>query len=64
MTLDKGPQCSDWAQRPLSMEQLDYAALDAAACLHVLDAMELDWAEGGGGAPLDELLRTTVNHDH
>eukprot|EP00811_Abedinium_folium_P034924 NODE_7763_length_1552_cov_6.139649.p2 GENE.NODE_7763_length_1552_cov_6.139649~~NODE_7763_length_1552_cov_6.139649.p2 ORF type:complete len:427 (+),score=158.44 NODE_7763_length_1552_cov_6.139649:217-1497(+) len=30
--LDKAQQCSDWSQRPLSAEQLAYAALDA----HVL----------------------------
>ncbi|MCA9559229.1 MAG: ribonuclease D [Myxococcales bacterium] len=29
-TLDKGPQMSDWARRPLSTAQLRYAALDAA----------------------------------
>lgn len=30
LVLDKGPQMSDWARRPLSAVQLRYAALDAA----------------------------------
>ena len=30
--LDKAEQCSDWCQRPLSIEQREYAALDAWAC--------------------------------
>ena len=29
-TVDKEHQASDWAKRPLSSQQLDYAALDAA----------------------------------
>jgi len=39
-SLDKRQQCSDWDCRPLSSEQLDYAALDA----HVLASLreELD----------------------
>ena len=44
--LDKGVQTSDWAVRPLSAEQLRYAATDASACLRVLAAMELDWGVG------------------
>jgi ribonuclease D len=34
VTLDKSQQCSKWDRRPLSHEQLEYAALDA----RVLDA--------------------------
>ena len=34
-TLGKEEQCSDWSQRPLSAAQLEYAALDAEACLRV-----------------------------
>ena len=30
--LDKAEQCSDWLARPLSLEQREYAALDAWAC--------------------------------
>ena len=34
--LSKEQQCSNWAQRPLSSEQLDYAGLDAAILLVLL----------------------------
>ena len=37
LSLDKAMQCSDWSIRPLSSEQITYAAADAA-CLHALDA--------------------------
>jgi hypothetical protein len=30
--LDKSEQCSDWSMRPLTIEQREYAALDAWAC--------------------------------
>ena len=39
MRLDKGLQCSSWALRPLSPEQLHYAALDAAVLLMLLDSI-------------------------
>ena len=34
--LSKGEQCSNWAHRPLSIEQLHYAGLDAAILLALL----------------------------
>lgn len=39
MSLDKGLQCSSWGLRPLSLEQLHYAALDAAVLLMLLDSI-------------------------
>ena len=39
MSLDKGLQCSSWGLRPLSPEQLHYAALDAAVLLMLLDSI-------------------------
>jgi hypothetical protein len=33
--LDKSEQCSDWSARPLTKEQLEYAALDAWACAEI-----------------------------
>ena len=39
MRLDKGLQCSSWGLRPLSPEQLHYAALDAAVLLMLLDSI-------------------------
>lgn len=33
ISLDKSQQTSDWAQRPLTLEQLEYAALDAEVLL-------------------------------
>lgn len=37
--LDKRMQTSDWDARPLTQEQLDYAALDAVCLLWVFSAM-------------------------
>lgn len=36
--MSKEEQRSDWSVRPLSAEQMRYAATDAAACLRVLEA--------------------------
>ncbi|CAE8720846.1 unnamed protein product, partial [Polarella glacialis] len=40
LTLDKSLQCSDWDQRPLSSEQLSYAAADAAVLLELAAAID------------------------
>lgn len=53
--VDKQEQCSDWAARPLSLEQISYAATDASACLRLLDAMMADWPDHAA-VPLDERL--------
>ncbi len=37
--LDKSQQCSDWTQRPLSQDQIDYAMLDAAVLPQLLNTM-------------------------
>lgn len=37
--LDKRQQCSDWANRPLSREQMEYAALDAAVTPSIVETM-------------------------
>ena len=39
--LDKGEQCSDWAQRPLTPSQEQYAAADAYVLLAVFDGLKL-----------------------
>ena len=39
LSLDKSLQCSSWGSRPLSPEQLQYAALDAAVLLMLLDSI-------------------------
>ncbi len=38
--LDKTQQCSDWQSRPLSQQQLLYAALDAQCLVRVYEALE------------------------
>ena len=46
--------------RPLSAEQMRYAATDASACLRVLDALQQDWGAAGqadAAGPLHERLR-------
>lgn len=37
--LDKALQCCEWEARPLSQQQLEYAAADAVCLLHIVDAM-------------------------
>lgn len=37
--LDKNEQCSDWLARPLTIEQREYAALDAWACASIYHEM-------------------------
>jgi hypothetical protein len=39
LRLDKSEQCSDWQARPLSKDQVEYAAIDAAVLLPLLDAL-------------------------
>ncbi|CAL5220190.1 g2162 [Coccomyxa viridis] len=39
LSLDKSLQCSSWGSRPLGPEQLQYAALDAAVLLMLLDSI-------------------------
>jgi hypothetical protein len=38
LPLDKGLQCSAWSRRPLSQDQIQYAAADAAVLLLLLDS--------------------------
>ena len=57
-TMSKDEQCSDWGARPLSGEQMRYAATDAAACLRVLEVLQEDWRSDQADAePLHERLR-------
>lgn len=39
--LDKAEQCSDWLIRPLSPEQIEYAALDAWACAAIQSKIQI-----------------------
>lgn len=38
--MNKTQQCSDWQMRPLSPQQVEYAALDALSLVQVFDAEE------------------------
>lgn len=49
-SLDKSHQCSNWARRPLSEDQLRYAALDAWALLPLLSRMLANGEEASGFA--------------
>ena len=57
-TMCKEEQCSEWGARPLSGEQMRYAATDASACLRVLDVLQEDWGTDQADAEsLHERLR-------
>jgi acyl-CoA-binding protein len=58
--LIKTMQCSDWARRPLSSAQLDYAARDALVLLRLFDAMTCEAIEKGNFS-LTLLLRRFQN---
>ncbi|MBO0721960.1 MAG: ribonuclease D [Blastocatellia bacterium] len=58
LTLDKSYQQSDWRRRPLSREQLDYAALDAQVALLVYQELTLRLESEGRLA--DELSRALI----
>ncbi|TMW58522.1 hypothetical protein Poli38472_010081 [Pythium oligandrum] len=62
--LDKEQQCSDWALRPLSTQQLEYAAMDAFVVRKVALLLLADVVES---KPLAEYVRkfavvTTITH--
>lgn len=46
--LDKSNQFSNWQQRPLRAEQVEYAALDAYCLLEIYDVMEAEYTRRGG----------------
>ena len=54
VAIDKSQTRTDWAQRPLSAEQLRYAALDVAYLLPVWHALERELAAQGKSAWLAE----------
>jgi ribonuclease D len=58
LTLDKSLQQSDWGRRPLSGEQLDYAALDAVVALRVYQELTLRLETEG--RLVDELNRALI----
>jgi len=58
LALDKSFQQSDWRRRPLSREQLDYAALDAEVVLRVYQELTLRLESEGRLA--DEMGRALI----
>ena len=62
-SLDKGEQTSDWARRPLSPQQLDYAALDAEILLPLHERFSGEML--AVGHPFDCLIRLMdAQHRH
>ena len=53
LTMTKQEQLSDWTRRPLLESQMEYAVLDALACVRVREAQEqlLASADDVGGSP-------------
>ena len=60
--LDKTQQLSDWGTRPLSWEQLHYAACDALVLLRLFDAMKSKMGNAQGTSALDSLVTNHVRH--
>ena len=54
--VDKKYQCSDWGSRPLSAEQLEYAALDAVLMVRLFDSLFAKAAAAGNSAAAGALL--------
>ena len=58
--LDKGSQLSNWARRPLTRRQQQYAALDALCLVDCVDKM-IDLTQalhaGGDSGPSDRLFQ-------
>lgn len=69
VSLDKSLQCSSWGSRPLSADQLQYAALDAAVLLMLLDSIiaaalpsrASSGAEGKQGPAVDDTFAHPVS---
>jgi ribonuclease D len=64
--LSKAQQMSNWAYRPLSSDQLHYAACDALVLLRLFDAMQckIEQSLGAEGASLQALLQKAVKSLH
>jgi len=57
--LDKAEQCSDWLIRPLSPEQIEYAALDAWACAAIHAKMQT--MDAFAGDPIQQVALSECN---
>merc|ERR1712079_19715 len=55
--LDKNQQCSNWAARPLSQEQLSYAALDAHCLIQLWDVLQPQLQNIDVAASITNLVR-------
>lgn len=56
--LDKSNQFSNWQQRPLRAEQVQYAALDAYCLMEIYDVMEAEYNRRGGD--FNQVLNTLL----
>ncbi|KAL3657926.1 hypothetical protein V7S43_017125 [Phytophthora oleae] len=62
--LDKRMQLSDWNQRPLSSDQLKYAALDALCLVQVVDKLRTQDNSGLGLPCWDDVAKRIDKLDH
>ena len=60
LTMDKGEQRSDWSVRPLSPSQLEYAALDALACVRILERQQKLMANVGTDRSVDDAVASST----
>jgi len=60
--LNKTMQCSDWNVRPLTGEQLHYAALDAEVLLHLYEVLQQREAASGGSLQILPRAVTVTLH--
>ncbi len=62
LPLDKRDQMSDWDKRPLSEDQISYAALDALVLLEIFEAMKKRAEAEGVQVRFDDMASALIRN--